>query len=170
MPAAKKTTKTAKPASKSPRATRTARADDDLIERFDFQRDSLGYTLRRAQMRAYDLFFEMMGALELSPARVTALSIVATEPDIHQATLAKRLNIAGPSVMKLVDALESAGFISRKDVAGDKRRYSLVLTPAGRGTLEQVKSALAAYEARLARALSKAERAQLMALLERLAT
>lgn len=163
MPATKKTTRSPK------KPARAVRADDELIERFDFQRDSLGYTLRRAQIRAYDLFFEMMGALELSPARVTALSIVATEPEIHQATLARRLNIAGPSVMKLVDALDAAGFISRKDVAGDKRRYSLVLTPAGRGTLEQVKSALAAYEARLARTLSKAERAQLMALLERVA-
>ena len=150
-------------------AARKPRADDDLV-RFDFQSDSLGYALRRAQMRAYDIFFEMLGAMDLSPARLTALSIVAMESDINQATLAKRLDIAGPSVLKLVDALEQAGFISRMDVEGDRRRYSLVITPAGRGKLEKVRAELQAYEARLASRMTSAERAQLMTLLARVAT
>jgi DNA-binding MarR family transcriptional regulator len=137
--------------------------------RFDFQSDSLGYALRRAQMRAYDLFFAMLGSLELSPARVTALSIIAMEPSINQSSLAKRLDIAGPSALKLVDALEAAGFISRRGVEGDRRRYSLMLTAAGRAQLESVRAQLAAYEARLAAQLSGAERAQLMSLLERVA-
>ena len=138
--------------------------------RFDFQSDSLGYALRRAQMRAYDVFFEMLGAMDLSPARLTALSIVAMETDISQATLAKRLDIAGPSVLKLGDALEQAGFISRMDVAGDRRRYSLVITSAGRRKLEKVRAELEAYEARLACRLTQAERTQLMTLLERVAS
>jgi len=98
------------------------------------------------------------------------LSIVAMETDISQATLAKRLDIAGPSVLKLVDALEEAGFIRRMDVKGDRRRYSLVITSAGRGKLEKLRSELEAYEARLAEQLTPAERAQLMALLARVAS
>ena len=145
----------------------SAAADD--LGRFDFQSDSLGYALRRAQMRAYDIFFEMLGAMDLSPARLTALSIVAMETDISQATLAKRLDIAGPSVLKLVDALEETGCIRRMDVKGDRRRYSLVITSAGRGKLERLRSELEAYEARLAEQLTPAERAQLMALLARVA-
>jgi DNA-binding MarR family transcriptional regulator len=166
MPSAKK--KTEKTA--ATRAAMRKPADDpDLHAPFDFQKDSLGYAIRRAQMRAYALFFESLGSLGLSPARVTALSVIAMEPDINQAGLAKRLDIAGPSVLKLVDALEAAGFIGRRSVAGDRRRYSLVLTAAGRGTLEQVRVALDEYEARLARRLSRAERLQLMDLLERVA-
>jgi DNA-binding MarR family transcriptional regulator len=138
-------------------------------ERFDFQRDSLGYTLRRAQMRAYDIFFEMLGASDLSPARLTALSLVATESDINQAKLARRLDIAGPSVLKLVDALEQSGYISRMAVTGDRRRYSLVITSAGRHKLEQMRTALEAYETRLAARLSPDERTQLLALLARVA-
>lgn len=137
---------------------------------FDFQSDALGYALRRAQVRAFDLFFEMLGTLDLSPARLTALSIVAMEPEINQAALARRLGIAGPSVLKLVDALEGAGFIARREVEGDRRRYSLVLTTAGRGMLERVRSELAAYETRLARKLKPGEREQLMSLLARVAT
>lgn len=150
---------------------RSADADTEAdAGRFDFQSDSLGYALRRAQMRTYDLFFEMLGTMDLSPARLTALSLVAMEGGINQATLAKRLDIAGPSVLKLVDALEQAGFISRMDVEGDRRRYSLVITAAGRGKLEKVRAELQAYEARLASRLTKAEREQLMALLARVGT
>ena len=155
-------------ARKKPATSRKTAGDADTLERFDFQRDSLGYALRRAQVHAYDLFFEMLGSLELSPARLTALSIIAMESDINQAALARRLNVAGPSVMKLIDALEGAGFIRRMDVAGDRRRYSLVLTASGRAMLETLRDRLAAYEARLAGRLSAAERQQLMGLLERL--
>lgn len=140
------------------------------IERFDFQSDSLGYALRRAQMRTYDLFFETLGELDLTPARLTALSLIATEPGINQAALAKRLDIAGPSALKLVDALEQSGFVSRADVEGDRRRYSLQLTPSGRTLLETVRTAVEAYETRLATRLSKAERAQLLELLSRVGT
>lgn len=158
------------PTAKKKRAAAPGKVRDetDSLDRFDFQRDSLGYALRRAQVHAYDLFFEMLGPLELSPARLTALSIIAMEADINQAALARRLNVAGPSVMKLIDALESAGFIRRMDVEGDRRRYSLALTASGRAMLETLRERLAAYEARLAGRLSASERKQLLALLERL--
>jgi DNA-binding MarR family transcriptional regulator len=153
----------------APRKGRAARANGDPLQRFDFQSDSLGYALRRAQVRAYDLFYEMLGEMDLSPARLTALSIIAGQPDINQATLARQLNVAGPSVLKLVDALEDAGLICRLDVASDRRRYSLALTATGRAKMETLRARLAAYEARLAAGLSAAERAQLMGLLERIA-
>lgn len=152
-------------------AARTRRESPDAaLDRFDFQRDSLGYALRRAQVRAYDLFFEMLGSLDLSPARLTALSLIATESDINQAALARRLGIAGPSVLKLVDALEASGLVARMDVAGDRRRYSLVVTASGRSKLETLRARLDAYEVRLAQQLSAAERKTLLALLERVGT
>ncbi len=157
----------AKPASAAARRSRTAA--EDPLARLDFQADSLGYAVRRAQVRAYDLFFEMLGEMDLSPARLTALSIIATEADINQATLARRLGVAGPSVLKLVDALEDAGLVCRLDVASDRRRYSLALTASGRAKMEAMRTRLDAYEARLAAKLSAAERAQLMDLLERVA-
>jgi DNA-binding MarR family transcriptional regulator len=153
-----------KPTGRAARPRQAAAADP--LDRFDFQSDSLGYALRRAQIRAYDLFFEMLGAMDLSPARLTALSIIATESDINQATLARRLGIAGPSVLKLVDALEASGLVARMDVAGDRRRYSLVVTASGRNKLEALRIQLAAYEDRLAQKLSAADRRQLLRLLE----
>jgi DNA-binding MarR family transcriptional regulator len=131
--------------------------------------DSLGYAIKRAQVRTYDAYFRMLGDDEVSPARMTALSIIAMEHDINQATLAQRLNISGPSVVKVIDALEGLGLAERVPVEGDRRRYALVLTDAGRRKLTHYRAKLAEYEERIASGLTRAERRQLMQLLERVA-
>lgn len=142
---------------------------EDPLARFDFRTGSLGYTLRLAEVRMYSLFFEMLGDLGLTPARVTALSVIATDKDMNQAKLARSLNIAGPSALKMVDALEAAGLICRLDVEGDRRRYALALTATGRHKIELLRQRIAEYEERIAAALSPAEREQLIALLNRTA-
>ncbi|MDH4393885.1 MAG: MarR family transcriptional regulator [Aquabacterium sp.] len=141
----------------------------DPLSQLDFRSGSLGYTLRLTQVRVYGLFFEMLGDLGLTPARVTALSIIATCEDMNQAELARSLNIAGPSALKMVDALEDAGLICRLDVQGDRRRYALALTATGRSKLEHLRERMAEYEERIAAGLSSAERAQLIKLLNRTA-
>lgn len=157
-----------RPVEPSPRA-KSRRRGAEPGEVFDFQSNALGYQLRLAQLRAFDLFFEMLAPLDLSPARVTALSLIAMSPGTNQAALAKALNVAGPSVLKLVDGLESAGWIRRVEVEGDRRRYSLKLTEQGQARLAQLREKLAEYEARLTAGLSEDERLQLMDLLARLA-
>ncbi len=151
--------------SPTPRRTRAA----PKTAPWDFQTDSLGYLLRRAQMRAYELFFASFDAAGLSPARLTALSMIAIEPDIDQATLARRLGISGPSVVKLIDALEGAGWIARVACADDRRRYALALVDAGRAKLDEVRAAWPHYEGELTRGLGAAERRQLLALLRTVA-
>lgn len=155
------------PAVKKSAARRRDSAAPPADRAFDFQHDSLGYALRLAQVRAYELFYEMLSALDLTPARLTALSMIAMEPHLNQATLAQRLRISGPSVLKVVDALEGAGFIVREDCADDRRRYALSLTAEGLAKLAVVRDATDAYEARLAANLSATERRQLMQLLAR---
>lgn len=135
----------------------------------DFQSDALGYKLRLAQVRAFDMFFSMLSPLDLSPARVTALSLIAMNSGINQAALAKELGVAGPSVLKLVDALEGANWIRRVQVEGDRRRYSLEITQQGQDRLSMLSERLAEYELRLSSGLSADERETLMGLLDRLA-
>lgn len=151
------------------RRPRVAAAEEEGLAHFDLQTGSLGYALRLAQVRMYTLFFEMLGDLGLTPARVTALSLIAIDPDMNQAKLARSLDIAGPSALKMVDALEAAGLICRLDVAGDRRRYVLALTATGRTRMEELRLRMAEYEERIAADLSAAERQQLAALLNRVA-
>jgi DNA-binding MarR family transcriptional regulator len=170
MPATKtlRPGKSAGPARTAQPRAASAREPDLALPPHDLRTDSLGYRLRRAQVHAYGLFFEMLGSLALSPARLTALSVIAGETPINQAALAKRLNVAGPSVMKLIDALEGAGYIRRTAVASDRRQYALVLTPHGQAVLQALRERHAAYEAELARTLLPGEREELMRLLQKL--
>lgn len=151
-----------------PRRTETSADQRIKNEPYDFQTGSLGYALRRAQVRTYDLYYAMLSSLELSPARLTALSIIATESEITQAVLAQKLGITAASVLKLVDFLEDSGLIVRL-TCEDRRKYVLGLTPAGREKLEEVRRRIPAYEHRIAQQLSDEERALLLSLLERVA-
>lgn len=145
--------------------TGTAEAAEEL---FDFDHDSLGYALRRAQLRTYELYYDMiMGASGLTPAQMTALSQVARRQGLNQAGLAQLLRISGPSALRIVDALEGAGLIRREALEGDRRSYALVLTPLGSEKMVQLSKLIRDFEGRIASRISTAERATLLDLLER---
>ncbi|MNV02800.1 Transcriptional repressor MprA [compost metagenome] len=162
------------PRGKSPETAvlkrRGKRTTTPELSAFDFQHDSLGYKLRLAQVRAYEMFYQTLTPLDLSPARVTALSLIAMNPGINQSALAKALDVAGPSVLKVVDTLEQSGWVQRVDVEGDRRRYSLEITAQGHEYLEQLREKLTLYEKKLSQNLTAIERRQLIDMLERIAT
>ena len=91
------------------------------------------------------------------------------KPYIDQTTLARRLGISGPSVVKLIDALEGAGYIARAARTDDRRRYALALVDAGRVKLDEVRTAWSSYEGELTRGLSATQRQQLLAMLRTVA-
>lgn len=156
------------PTPKSPAVRRSA-ANGDALGNLDLLKNSLGYELKLAQVRAYQMFFDALDSKAISPARLTALSIISTQPGISQAALADRLAIARPSVVKVVDTLESAGLIERQPVPEDRRSYALVLTPHGKAEFRDIGKRLQAYETAIAAHLSASERKQLMSLLAKVA-
>lgn len=157
-----------KSSTQSPAGRRGAAAGDKLVD-LDLLKNSLGYELKLAQVRAYQMLYEALDPKAISPARLTALSIIGTQPGISQAVLADRLAITRPSVVKVVDMLESAGLIERQAVPEDRRSYALVLTPHGKAELRDIGERLQAHEAAIAARLSAGERKQLMSLLARVA-
>jgi DNA-binding MarR family transcriptional regulator len=156
------------PPQKSPAGRRSAAPGDALVN-LDLLKNSLGYELKLAQVRTYQMYFEALDPKAISPARLTALSIISNQPGISQAALADRLAIARPSVVKVVDMLESAGLIERQPVPDDRRSYALVLTPHGKAELRDIGKRLQAYETAIAARLSTSERKQLMSLLAKVA-
>jgi DNA-binding MarR family transcriptional regulator len=138
---------------------------DDLSQVWD----SLGYCIKRAQVRTYTMLFDMVMAGEMTPARMTALNIIDTDPGINQSALAAQLGITGPSVVKVVDALERLGLIDRRLTEGDRRTRSLFLTRHGVAELKTLRENAARYEEAIARKLSADERRTLIALLDKVA-
>ncbi|MFV3377905.1 MULTISPECIES: MarR family winged helix-turn-helix transcriptional regulator [Pseudomonas] len=145
----------------------------DAIEepqgQFDLLNGTLGYAIKRAQMRSVELLGEMINASGLTPAKMTALSLIGTESGISQSALGEKLSINRASVVKVVDTLEVLGFVVRHPTPGDRRSHSLALTNEGKIRLGKLHAQVQEFEQSISSKLSVEERSQLISLLERVA-
>lgn len=135
----------------------------------DLLHNSLGYELKKAQVRSYEVLFELFGPSALSPARMTALCIIGNQPGINQSALAEALRVNRASVVKVIDALQALGFVERQSIPDDRRSYALAVTPAGYDELRRLTKISRSYEAAIAAQLSPQERKTLMRLLAKVA-
>jgi len=129
----------------------------------------IGYAIRRAQIRIYEDFVLSLAQWQITPPRFSALIIISRNPHLKLTELAQILGIARSGAVLLVDALEEMNLVARRPAAGDRRAYSLVLTAAGRRTLEAATQAVVAHDAHVGSELTGAEQATLKSLLARLA-
>jgi DNA-binding MarR family transcriptional regulator len=126
----------------------------------------LGYRLRLAQQTVFRDFAKSVG--ELSPGRVGILLLIDANAGVTQSGLAQAVGLDRSTMVGLVDKLEERGLIERRRGA-DRRTNELSLTRAGRALVVRLKRRIASHERRVAAPLTSAERAQLIALLEKLA-
>ncbi|MGN5478882.1 MarR family winged helix-turn-helix transcriptional regulator [Cupriavidus basilensis] len=166
------------PAGMPPRAAGTAATSKAADSGFDPHvpdidygvLDSLiGHAIRRAQIRIYEDFVASLAQWQITPPRFSALVIISRNPKLKLTDLAHILGIARSGAVLLVDALQEMNLVERRPAPGDRRAYSLVLTPTGKRTLEAAKQAVVAHDAHVASALSEQEQATLKSLLARLA-
>lgn len=81
-------------------------------------------------------FFERW---HLSPSQFNILNLVVDAPEgLSQTELSRELLVHRSNVTGLVDRLESRGLVERRDLAGDRRAYRVVLTPAGRRLVQKI--------------------------------
>lgn len=128
---------------------------------------SLAYAIKRAQVRCDEALTRFVNPA-ISPARFSALLTIGANPGISQVALGGLLNIAGPSVVKVVDDLERRDLVRRAPTT-DRRVYALQLSETGSVDLKRYQAAFAACEKNLAARLTSAERVQLLQLLARVA-
>jgi len=126
----------------------------------------IGYRLRLAQQT---VFRDFAGAVpEVSPGRVGMLVLIEANPGVTQSALARAMSLDRSTMVGLVDALEELGLLERRR-GEDRRTNGLWLTRPGRALLARLKRRIALHEKRVAAHLTPAERAQLIALLAKLA-
>lgn len=128
----------------------------------------LGYLVRRLDARIAQSFHAALSEESITPARFTALSIIAANPGVRQTDLARELGIARPAALKLVNILDSLGLIECHPVPSDKRISAIMLSKLGREKLSIIEQKVQAHEERLTKNLTQAELQQLMGLLSRL--
>src|SRR2546423_9492642 len=125
----------------------------------------LGYRLRLAQQTVFRDFAASVA--ELSPGRVGMLLLVQANPGVPQGRLAQAVGLDRSTMVGVIDALEALGLIERRR-GEDRRTNGLWLTETGRKSVARLKRRIELHERRVAGRLEPAERAQLIALLEKL--
>ncbi|MCD0501567.1 MarR family winged helix-turn-helix transcriptional regulator [Bordetella petrii] len=128
----------------------------------------VGYAIRRAQILIYEDFLAALEPWDITPQRFSALTLIAANAELKLTQVASILGIARSGAVQLVDQLQALGYVERQEAAGDKRAYSLALTPAGRRAHADITRAVRQHDQRISTRLSATERHQLIALLGKL--
>ena len=82
------------------------------------------------------VFFERW---DLSPSQFNVLNLLRDYPDgLSQTDLSLQLIMHRSNLTGLVDRLEKRGLVTRREVAADRRAYSVVLTVAGTRLLREI--------------------------------
>jgi DNA-binding MarR family transcriptional regulator len=126
----------------------------------------LGYRLRVAQQAVFRDYARAIP--EASPGRVGILLLIEANAGVTQSRLAAAVGLDRSTLVGVLHALEGQGLVERRR-GEDRRTNGLWLTRAGRFLVAGLKTRIKAHERRVAAHLSAAERAELIALLEKLA-
>jgi MarR family transcriptional regulator for hemolysin len=93
----------------------------------------------RQWRRAVDRHLQPFGLTEATWLPLVYLS--RSEAPMRQKNLAAALTLDGSSVVRLLDSLQTAGLIERREEDGDRRAKIITLTSPARTIIEQVEAA-----------------------------
>jgi len=134
---------------------------------FDF-RQAPGHLIRRAHQKSVAIFMEEVASADVTPVQFAILNALIDDPGMDQVTLAARVGFDAATSGSVIGRLEAKGWIQREADAADRRRKLLWATPAGAQVAQSLKRAAARAQQRILQTLEPAERAQFVALLQKI--
>jgi DNA-binding MarR family transcriptional regulator len=126
----------------------------------------LGYRLRLAQQAVFRDFARSVS--DIAPGRAGILLLIDANPGVTQSRLAQAVGLDRSTMVGVLHALEARELVERRRGV-DRRTNGLWLTRGGQQFIASLKQRIRVHERRVASRLTPAERAQLLALLEKLA-
>ena len=114
-------------------------------------------------------FGERLAPLGLEQRQAGMLVRLAQNDGRSQQAIAELIGVNATRMVFLTDELEKLGLVERKRNPADRRSHALHLTEAGTAMLARIRQVTAAHEADVTASLSDAERAEVAALLRRIA-
>jgi len=114
----------------------------------------LGYQLRRASsVMMADLAHEL-GDLDMRPAEVTTLLVIAENADCSQSEVGEALSIKRANMVPIISRLMDRGLVARTRVDG--RSHALRVTGQGEAVVADARTRIARHEARFTERLDAA--------------
>jgi len=128
---------------------------------------TLGFLLKDVARLYTRRFEERAQALSLTLPQCKALAYLARNEGVSQKRLAELIEIDPMSLVRILDRMEADGWVERRADPQDRRARCLVVTEQARPIIELIWEIVAETRAEALAGLDDAERAHLMALLER---
>ena len=122
--------------------------------------DQLGYLLVRAADRASRRWHAALRAHRINPRQFSVLALLARDPGLSQAELARRVLITPQSMSESLVGLIDAGHLTRDEIEPG-RPARLRLTEAGRALLDTAYPVVKASDRDVFAALTDRDRAEL---------
>lgn len=148
------------------RRTTADRADTRRSPRKDFAlADRPGYLLHKAALMMAEEAEAGLEAAGMKTRDFFVLASLAGAPDLSQQDLSQLLNLDPTTVVSVIDDLEEREYVERQRNPKDRRRYLLILTPAGRKALTAADQVATELEDNFFKALSASEHTAFMSIL-----
>ena len=127
----------------------------------------LGFLLKDTTRRYTRRFEERAQALSLTLAQCRALLHLENNEGVSQKRLSELTELDPMTLVRILDRMESDGWVQRRFDPTDRRAHTLWLTPKSRPVLEHIARLVTETRAETLHGLSNEERAKLIELLER---
>lgn len=130
----------------------------------------VGHHLACARVTTHVTFLKHFGQpYDLRPVEYSLLMLLATHAQLTPKQLAQSLALSAPNLTILLDRVQDRGLLQRVRSEIDRRSQHVMLTDAGRALADEITAKTPAMEAELDGCLSRAERALLIELLDKIA-
>ena len=129
-----------------------------------------GYRLADNSRQLRRLFDERVRGLGITGPQARLLLSLERNPGENQAFYAERLEIEPITLTRIVDRLEEAGWIERRNDPADRRARILHLTDKSRGIVTRLRVSVEGLFEEMLAGFDAGERAVFADLLERIAT
>ncbi len=114
-------------------------------------------------------FARRLAPLDLTPAHVGILRVLAGQPGLSQQALAGAIGAVPSRVVKLLDELEQRGLVERRRSETDRRNHELFLSGAAAARLGDVLAVVDEHDRAIVAGLSSQELSTLRTLLAKVA-
>lgn len=127
----------------------------------------LGFLLKDTTRRYTRRFEERAQALSLTLPQCKALLHLETNEGVSQKRLSELTELDPMTLVRILDRMESDGWVQRRFDPSDRRAHTLWLTPRAKPVLDHIAHVIAETRAETLQGLSNEERTSLIELLER---
>lgn len=120
-------------------------------------RSHLGFCLYKCALRLRGMMDQTLSEYGLISPQFGIMTLLSTEESLSQNDIGQRMGVDKATMVKLIDGLESQGFVKRTPHGEDRRVRLVSLTASGRTAFTKIVSQSRAVELEFTSRLSKDE-------------